>query len=367
MRIVYPYQREVPRNYGYTLAVEPGEPVVAPGDGTVHSIKVTAPGWRFQQAANRRSTVLCIDHGYGVKTYLAGLSALSAVSGSVLRGDVLGYSAAGEIFFAIEIDHSMANPAAINPFFEPRDGSIFWEQPNFMAQAPTVVRRLVTTVQNLLYSGLSYFIPETPTSILFNIAFNGDGSKTGMAVVGNGDDDYWNSYDPVDFFVTGSACYYVYYSAYAWHTTLGHYFNLPLLLPLKDYRQRAAKVFLERVPPLSAFGGSGSSWDSMMARWIGGYSGATPFVNTFRLRGLPAGSYTLYLYAEQGTLPEVSYFQVTVGGTTLTGNTNPTGATSFLQDDNYVAFDVSLGYRSVVEFTSSGYLSGLQIWRNAVL
>lgn len=360
VQIIYPYQREFPPNLGYTLAVDPAEPVVAPGDGTVEYVKQAAAGWRFKNAGSYRTKTIRIDHGQGIKTYVSGLGTVVPVSPNVTRGQLLGYSAAGEIFFAVEVERSLMNPVAINDFFSPRDGKIYFEQPNFMTQAPTVIKRLASTISDLFYAGLNYLLPVPPPVILFNVAFNGDGSKVGLAAVGSGDDDYWNVYAPVDFFVTGYACYYVYYSYYGG----GQFYNLPVMVPLNDYRQAKAKVFLERVPPMSSVSGVGSSWDDMLAGWIGGYSGATPFVNTFRLRGLPSGSYTLYLYSEQGTNPQVSYFQVTVdGGTTFTGNTNPTGATSFLLNDNYVAFDLSLGYRSVVEITVNGYLSGLQIRR----
>jgi hypothetical protein len=289
---------------------------------------------------------------------VAGLVAPAALGPTITRGQVLGYPASGEVFFAIEIDRTFVNPAAVNEFFAPRDGSIFYQQPNFISQAPAVVKQLISTVSEVLYSGLNYFVPAPSPLVLVNIDFNGDGTKKGLAAVGSGDDDYWNVYDPIDFYTSAYACAYYYPTP-----TFGAIFNAPMLVPLKDYQQRARKIYLERVAPLSAVSGVAASWDAMLGTWIGGYSGITPYVNTFKLRGLPSGNYTLYLYSDQGTVPSVSYFQVTVGTTTLTGNTNPTGALSFLENDNYVAFDLSLGYRSVVEITASGYLAGLQIRR----
>ena len=358
MRIIYSYQREFPPNLGYTLAIPSTEPVLAPGDGTISFIKSAASGWRFRNPASARTIAISIDHGEGVKTYVAGLAAGSVTSPQVTRGQVLGYSAAGEIFLAVEIDRTFVNPASVNEFFAPRDGEIFYQQPNFISQAPTIVKQSLSAIADIFYNSLSYFLPSPAPLILFNIDFNGNGSKNGLAAVGSGDDDYWNVYDPINFFTSAYGCAYFYPTP-----TFGAMFNAPMLVPLKDYRQRSSKVFLERVAPLSAVSGVAAGWDEMLGTWIGGYSGMTPYVNTFRLRGLPSGDYTLYLYSDQGTTPNVSYFQATVGGTTLTGNTNPTGALSFLENDNYVAFDLSLGYRSVVEITTSGYLAGLQMRR----
>lgn len=360
VRIVFPYQRESPPNYGYTLAIAVNDAVVAPGDGQTIFVRPAMVGWRFNNPQHGRTYAVCIDHGQGVKTYVHGIVPAVNVGSRISRGQLLGRSVSGEVFFAVEVDRGMINPAVVSEYFSPRDGVIFYEQPNFVRQAPTLIRQAFSTVADLLWAGLHYFLPSVPPPLLFNVDFYGDGTKIGAAATWVTDTDFWNVYDPVDFTLVGYACYY----AYGGYGYLGMAYNQPPLVPLNDYQGRHSKVFLERVLPLSSAAGAATSWDPMMATWVGGYTGSTPYVNTFGLRGLPRGNYTIYLYSEQGSPPHVSYFQVTVDGYTQTGQTNPTGASAFSSGENYVAFDISLGYRSVVLFTTSGYLSGMQIKRN---
>jgi hypothetical protein len=354
VQITRPFQREAPSNFGFVLAIAEDANIVAPGDGVVASIRRTRPGWNSSLVANRNSLCLCLDHGEGIKTYIHGIKNLKMIPSTVTRGDVLGTST-GEVFFAVEVDRTLINPALVNPFFVPRDGQIYFEQPNFIAQAPITVRSLISNVRVAVENTLSYFIRPGGGFILFNVDFNGNGSKTGLAATGVSDTDHWNVYDPVDFYITGYTC------GYYGVGTGARYFNQALLVPLRTYLNAPSKVFLERVVPLTSFASAGASWDAMLASWVGGYSGPTPFVNAFNLRGLPRGNYGLYLYAEQGTTPLTSIFQVTVDGSAQTATLNPTGVSSFVENDNYAYFELNLSARSAVEIVANGYLSGLQI------
>lgn len=358
-QVVFPFQRNEPKNLGLTLGVNAGDALVAPGDGVVDLAQSGTPGWRFRDAATGRSKAVRIDHGFGVKSYVHGLQP-SVVKGSrVTRGQQIGTAVGTEVWFAVELSRSMLNPSAVNDYFAPRDGTIFPGQAGYIRQAPTVIKQTATTIRSAVEAGVRYFFSGTAQPILFNVAFNGSGAKSGLAVVGYEDTDYWNVYDPVEFIVTGTACDY----SYGGGSYIGSYYNSSPMAQLKDYREENAKVFLERIAPLSVYAGTAVSWDDLLASWIGGYAGMVPYVNVFKLRGLPRGSYDIYLYADQGTYPDSSYFQVDVDGATQTGNTSPSGASSWIEDDNFVKFSLSLGARSVVEITATGYLSGLQIIR----
>ncbi len=191
--------------------------------------------------------------------------------------------------------------------------------------------------------------------MLFNVAFNGNGEKTGLAVAGIGPADYWNVYTPVNFATTYS---------YACYSGGAQSFPLTPAVFLLDYAQNKSPVWLERLSPLYNIAGSAVTWDEMLDYWIGGYAGPTPYVNTFNVRGLPPGNYAVYFYANQGSGAQVSTFMVSVNGGAPTSLTNnPTSTQAFLEGENYVVFNVLLPYGGKITVQAIGYWSGLQIVR----
>lgn len=357
VRVIFPFQRESPPNYGYTLEIETGRPVVAPGDGVVDLVVSAAPGWRYRKAATRRTTAVRIDHGLAVKTYVHGVTPAVTKGAQVTRGQLLGYATSGEVFFAIEVAGSMLNPAAVNGFFTPRDGTIFYQQANFIRQAPTVIRQTVTADRMLLYAENCYFLPGTVAPVRFNLNFNGANDKSGAAVIGT-DTDVWQDVAPVFFGITGYSAFCG-YSATLFSAEQGFFLN--------DYRGQKTKVYFER-GSLTSNAGTTAFFDPMLSSWIGGYSGMTPLENTFTIRNLPGGTYRLYLYANGGTTADASTFYVQVDAGSPVPQTNaPTVVTDWVEGENYALYDglVVLNHGRI-EVRVYGYLSGLQLERTAV-
>jgi hypothetical protein len=316
-----------------------------------------APGWRYRNPATRRTTAVRIDHGLGVKTYVHGVIPALTLGAKVTRGQLLGHSASGEVFFAIEVAGSMLNPAAVNGFFVPRDGAIFYEQANFIRQAPTTIRQTATADRMLLYSGQQYILPGEVAAVRFNLNFNGSNDKSGAAVAGV-DADVWQDVAPVFFGITGYSNFCA-YTATLFSAEQGFFLN--------DYRGQKTKVYFER-GSLTSNAGTSAFFDPMLSSWIGGYSGMTPLENTFTLRNLPGGTYRLYLYANGGTTTDPSTFYVAVDGGSPVPQTNaPTLATDWVENENYVRFDsLAVSNHGRIEVRVYGYLSGLQLERTAV-
>jgi hypothetical protein len=137
------------------------------------------------------------------------------------------------------------------------------------------------------------------------------------------------------------------------------------LLPIRDSRGTRSVIRLERVNPLTADSGHGSGFDSMLARWIGGFDGfMVPITNQFRLNGIPPGAYNFYLYAAAAGAPTDFYVAVNSGPPTLKTAACNTGLTGYLLDDNYVVYEnLVLSEGDVLSFSASGALAGLQLLR----
>jgi hypothetical protein len=132
---------------------------------------------------------------------------------------------------------------------------------------------------------------------------------------------------------------------------------------LNDYTNTSYPVRLERVSPMSADAGAGSSFDPMLADYIGGYSG-TAISNSFKLKGAPGGNFDLYLYSDKTSGTLASTFRVGVNGASPTVKQNtPTGATTFIESNNYVKYNLSLTAGDVVDITVEGFWSGMQLFR----
>lgn len=208
----------------------------------------------------------------------------------------------------------------------------------------------------------------TTSTVLLGDNFDTENSVTlsrywGPAVVG-AVGDYWNIYTPVAF----TQDYRVCYCSYSYGGTpevCFTYSSVPYVY-LKDSTQADTPIWLERIAPLVNNSGYTPTWNGMLATWIGGYDlGGVPYQSTFRLHGLPPGTYELYLYSDQTFSGSGSDYYVQVdSGPVQTASTTPTGATSWVLNDNYVLFsglDIVPG--SIIRIEVLGYLAGLQVRR----
>jgi len=137
------------------------------------------------------------------------------------------------------------------------------------------------------------------------------------------------------------------------------------IIPLRDHLGNRAVIKLERVDPLTADAGSGPSFDPVLSTWVGGVDGMmVPITNGFRLLDIPAGTYNLYLYAGE-SVGNATDFYLSVNSQPYSLKTaTPTGAATFVENDNYVLFgNLVLSSESVLDIRVLGFLAGLQLRR----
>jgi len=366
--LLYPFTPEGRVNSGITVETMQGEPAVAPGSGVVKKVFSQMPQWQTNSAELRRTVVshVQIDHGGTVSTVVGGLSTVNVRSGqNIYRGDLLGSLFTNQCFLSASVGVKPINPLTANKHWLPQNGSVVVGQGGKIRYAPDrLFRELSHGVSVVLHDGIQYFTSLiVPPRLLINIAFNGDGSKAGLGAVGSGPDDFWNVYTPEDFLaVISSTCSY-YYASYYGVETFYSFSGTPAQY-LNDYTNRRSPVFLDRVAPLFSAASSAASWDDMLKRWVGGYLGPVPYENTFRLRNLPAGTYNLYLYANQGAYPTATTFYVGVNYGTPTAQSNsPIVTPVFVEGSNYVKYTLTVPSKGFITFKAVGYLSGLQLER----
>jgi len=375
--ILFPFTGEGRLNSGITVEMVVGEPAVAPGTGTVTKIYTEIPRWQTNDATLQTTAVkvVLIDHGNGVSTLVSGLQTVAVIQGqTVYRGDTLGTLLTTQLFMAAELGKKTINPLTLNKHWLPQNGNVVTGQGGMIRFAPDrIVRDLSRGILVTVTGGISYFKQLlTPTPLLINIDFNGNGGKAGLAATGLSDEDYWNVYTPVDFgTIAASNCYYS-ASVYGFWFGYGYGFasleffsftEAPVLC-LQTYANERSPVILERIAPLYSAAGSGASWDDMLETWVGGYLGPVPYENTFRIRNLPAGNFDLYLYANEGTFPTASTFYVAVNaGLPTSQSNNPVVTPVFVEGSNYVKFSLVVPANGYITFKAVGYLSGLQLQR----
>lgn len=360
-QLLFTYTNDGLTNYGITVSLPAGEPAVSPGVGVVKEIYRAFPAWQTSDALvlSTASTHVVLDHGNSVITTVGGLSAAQVTVGqTVLRGDLLGGLLGSQMYFSVTVGSKTVNPMALSSHWQMQNSNVVTGQGGNIRFAPDrLLRDFSNNVSVLLNNGRHYFNNLTGFApLLINVDFNGDGSKTGAGVVGTVG-DYWNVYAPVNFNATlASGCTNYTFSYYA--------FSAEVVLSLQAAGACASSVLLERVAPLFSAAGSGTSWDSMLKTWIGGYLGPVPYENTFKLRGLPAGNYNLYLYADRGSAPAASTFYAAVNAGTPTALANtPFATTVYTQNCNYVVYNFSVPLGGSITFKAVGYLSGLQLQR----
>lgn len=137
------------------------------------------------------------------------------------------------------------------------------------------------------------------------------------------------------------------------------------VLPLRDSTGAKSVIKLERVNPLTADAGSGASFDPMLGTWVGGLDGMlVPITNGFRLLDIPQGTYNLYLYAGESVGDTTDFYLSVNGDPYSLKSATPTGAVSFVENDNYVLFDnLVLVKGSTLDIRVLGFLAGLQLRR----
>lgn len=147
-------------------------------------------------------------------------------------------------------------------------------------------------------------------------------------------------------------------------------FSSPPIVKLVYFTGEGSPITLYRVPDMTAdVGANGGQFDEMLRRWVGG----TGITNIFQLVDVPAGTYNLYLYT--GSLVS-TIFTITVNGVAYpTATATPTGASSFVQNANFVLFSNIVVARKIratspaiygggtIEIKVEGTISGLQLRR----
>jgi hypothetical protein len=362
----FPYTFDQRVNPGITVGFPAGENVLACGSGTVIAAQPVKPFWACSPGSvheSKNSYQVVIDHGNDVRTVLHGMATVEVNAGQVVsRGDVIGTPQSDEIFIAVLFQGNAYDPQTINRHFKVQNGNVVIGQGGLIRYAPDfTVRDLSDGIVSTLVNGWRYFVPETcvKPNVLVNIDFNGNGSKTGLAASGIAATDYWNVYAPISFdqvVVTKG-------SGYGYGCVGVEFTNDPVVY-LVDYQRLETPIWFERQFMVSNAGTS-SRFDPMLSRWAGGYNSGVPYENTFSLRDVPPGNYVLYLYANEGTVPDTSTFYVSVdiGAPTVKTNT-PTGTAAFVNNRNYVQFPLTLSAQGTVHIRCYGYIAGLQLKRS---
>lgn len=357
---VVPFNSEGLNNPGNVYRLVVDESAVAAGTGFVRSVRTVFAAWAFTPGtpnASSSSYEIVIDHGNSVQTVVHGLLTTEvSVGQKVARGDKLGELLGSELFFQVLYFNDPYDPVTINRHFGVQDGTKVVGRTGYVKQAPdTLTRNFIGDLVSVIIGGIRFFVNilcDKPP-YLINIAFNGNGSKTGQAAIGFDTNDYWNAVLPVNFETTSSyRCGPISYT----------YSPDPIFF-LLDYALVTTPVTFERVVQANN-GGTSARFDPMLSRWIGGYSGPTPHENTFLLKYVPSGMYVLYLYANEGSPPNTSNFYVSVGAGAPSLKTNtPTVVTAFVEDGNYVRYELDIPANGYVTIQVFGYLAGLQLQR----
>lgn len=362
--VLFPFAREAFINGGYTLVLASGEKPVSPGSGQVVAVRQAFASWSHSPGDldSFSPYEVLIDHGEGIVSVVSGFSSVSVSGGQTLeRGAPLGVLATSECFFGVSINGKFVNPQQINATFKPLDGNWVTGQGHRLRFAPDrLVRNLSGGIVSVLNAGLRWF---TGNSLLVNVDFNGNGTKTGAAAVGS-PGDFWNVYTPVEFdAVTAPGCYLdSYLGGY-----YGSVFSSDPMVALKSSSGKRSPVLLEKVSPLVPSGGSVTVFDPMLGTFAGGFDMfAVPVVNEFRLRGVPPGTYALLVYNYGVTPSDASTIYAWINTESPDMQvTVPAGVpAAFVEGADYVRFnDLVLTAGDVLSIRCLGYLSGLQLLR----
>ena len=353
-KVVYGFSATEPVNYGLTLEVPTGAPLIAAGDGLVDLISLIGGKWRSAAGTIIRSTAVRIDHGKGVKTWVHGLATIGCGYGPITRGTQIGTAQGPCIFFGVEHNGKLQNPAIINPNFGIQDGFLNQGKQRLVRQAPDTITKVFSDIHSLIGSGVRYFFPPFPQQVLFNLDFNGNGTKSGAAVMGSAS-DVWQVVNPLDFAPLPMPGYYNCYGGTFFPAEQGFFIN--------DYSGARSVVYFER-HVLTASSGTNSFFDPMLSTWVGG---SPPILNSFSIRNLPGGVYSVYVYTNGGTTSEAStIFAAADFSVPISQTATPVALPQWIEGGNYVKFSLTVSNRGSVTIAVYGYLAGLQALRTAV-
>jgi hypothetical protein len=361
LRLVYGFSTEVYTNLGFTFQLESGEAPVSPGSGTISGVVKHYAKFKHTRGllTGTPTFELTITHGQGIQSTVAGLATLAVQPGDAVgRGDVLGQAATDEVFFAVRYNGEVFSPHELSRHWQLQGEYVLGQSGNLRFAPDKLIRDLSGGNESTLFNGVRYFSSAKP--LLVNVDFNGNGTKTGLGATGLSSTDYWNS------FVSG---------AFSWVNNVNvclaacgqtKVFNRSPQTFLRDSTGTLSAVWLERVAAASSAAGSLSAWDAMLSTWIGGWSGAVPEHNFFSIRGLSEGTYRLFLYAS--TFGRSPATDTTFGAGVDNDlpdfkNTTATLLTSFVENRNYVKYDLVLPVGSHISVEAYGYFDGLQLKR----
>ena len=275
-----------------------------------------------------------------------------------------------EIFFGVRYLNETFSPQNLSRHWWTQNEYVPGQAGNLRQGPDKLIRNFAGTIYSTLYGGIRYFIDRMRgfKPLLVNVDFNGNGSKTGFAGLGFTDADYWNVYAAGAFnWLTNVNGCYSYYYVYAYGICgQTKVFNRNPQTFLNDSTNTKSSVWLERIAAATAASGTYTVWDAMASTWIGGWSGIVPEENFFAIRGMPAGTYRLACYASNFGRPIVfntSFYVAVNNGVPALKNTAVTAVPAFLENYNYVLFDITVPAGGIVTVKAYGYFDGLQIER----
>ena len=336
---------------GLVLLLSENEPAVSAGDGIVASVDRVATVWPSNQPIPIDDYPLwrvSVNHGEGVFSNVLGLGTVQVAPRQIIaRGDVLGMPYNREILFQIVDNRRIVDPANANRHFDAYSEPRLLSLRGWIQQAPDRVKRVFASVESVILAGIRQF-NHAPCDFLVNVAFNGNGTATGPAVLGSAG-DFWNSVMP-DY--SSAPGYYCTLNG-TWKVVSGQ-----VAVPLRESTSDLSAVCLIKEGGFIVGGSSGATWHPMMNRWIGAAPTGQGATNTFSLRGLPAGLVTFHLYAQGQAGAQAS---LRVNGVQRLSQSLTANPGAFTLGSNYVVLAAMLAPGDVVVLRVIGKASGLQI------
>lgn len=353
MRVHAPFSGESSPCPGLVLTLAENEPAVCAASGEVAQVTRIAAAWPSALPPhNHPLWRVNVYHGDGVYSNVLGLGTVQvAPRQTVARGDVLGVPYNREILFQVVDNHRVINPAHINRHFDAYSEPRLPTLRGWLRQAPDRVQRVFASVESIILAGVRQFNRE-PCDLLVNVAFNGNGTVEGAAVLG-ADGDYWNNVMP-DYTVSpGGYC------------TLNGTWQLisgQMVVQLREATGDLSAIHLVKEHGFTVGGTGGATWSDLLNRWIGAAPIGAGADNIFSLRGLPSGLLTIHAYGQgqSGAQAGLLVNGVQVMSRSLTANPG-----AFVSGSNYVVLSAVLAQGDNVMVRMIGKASGLQIFSPA--
>lgn len=365
LRLVNPFSLDTPPNTGHTYEIASGESVVSPGDGVIKSIELLYAAWNNTDSA--LDTVLTyavvIDHGYGAESLVHGIQTIEGglnIGNTVVRGDALGTPLATEIFYQFNYNSSLYDPTTLNRHFPILADSRSPGKGGYVRKSPDRVQRsFLTTITTAIVSGIRTFCNTGGAAqLLVNVDFNGDETMEGVAATGLTPEDYWNVFQAASF--TGGIEVYDTPCNFEGNPII--YDSAPVVL-LRDSENLRSQVQFWKTS-MTVNSGTSAEFSPVLSTYVGGSLVPTTRTNSFELKNISAGSYELYLYANQGDPGFTSTFQVGINGGTPENKTVITTVdAAYVENENFVKYTLTVPEGGYISIVALGYLCGLQLFR----